>query len=142
MQPFCFFTAFFYIKKEKGNPKQNQTLPIPLLIYRHEQLQGKINTYNCDLAYEKALSATAQILCDEKNRRLRVELLHMETEKSELNHRVNLGARQIEICRNANLKQQSQLTVAVRDLEKANLDLRACSRKNDALNVRIFQSST
>ena len=66
----------------------------------------------------------------------------METEKSELNHRVNLGARQIEICQNANLKQQSQLTVAVRDLEKANLDLRACSRKNDALNVRIFQSST
>lgn len=124
---------------KKKEPKQNQTFPSsPLLIYRHEQLQGKINTYSCDLAYEKALNATAQILCDEKDRRLRVELLHMETEKSELNGRVNLGARQIEICQNANSRQQLQLTVAVRDLEKANSDLRVCSHKNNALNVRCF----
>lgn len=64
----------------------------------------------------------------------------METEKSELDHRLNLGTRQIEICQNANLRQQFQLTVAGRDLEKANSDLRACSRKNDALNVRLCWS--
>lgn len=62
----------------------------------------------------------------------------METEKSELNHRLNFEARQIEICQNEILRHQFELTVAMRDLEKANSDLRACSRKNDALDVCLF----
>lgn len=46
----------------------------------------------------------------------------------------------MEMCQNANLRQQFELTVAMRELEKANADLQACSRKNDALHVRLFRS--
>lgn len=59
----------------------------------------------------------------------------METEKNELGHRLD---KKIEALEDGNLRTQFELRVAARDLEKVNLDLRACSRTNDALNVCCF----
>ena len=62
----------------------------------------------------------------------------METEKNELSQRLESEAKKIEKGDSRNLKTQLELSVAMRDLEQANSELRACLRRNDALNVCYY----
>lgn len=71
---------------------------------------------------------------------MRVKSLLVEDEKNELNRRLDVEARKIEMCQDANLRTQFELTAAMRSLEKVNSDLRASSRQNDALNVCLSRN--
>lgn len=99
------------------------------------QLQERIDTYHYDLAYEKALSTTADVFRNEEGRQLRVKLLLAETLRKQLREKLDLDVKRTMALENENLRTQYELTFASRNCEKANSDLRACSRENDALKV-------
>lgn len=99
------------------------------------QLQERIDTYHCDLAYEKALNTTADVIRNEEVRQLRVKLLLAETMKKRFREKLDIDLKRTMALENENLRTQYDLKVASRNCEKANSDLRACSRENDALKV-------
>lgn len=62
----------------------------------------------------------------------------MSDERDELREHLNIEVGKSKKCERGRLEMQYDLMVAVRGLEKAEGELRACSSRNEALDVCVY----